>query len=85
MRSAQIAPFGRRGGSPVEGWLAARNGGSARGYQELSTPLAIPVTAKQADGQAVCLYIASAGVNPPTSSRRECYSSIADPLVVRSQ
>jgi len=27
---AQIALFGRRGGSPVEGRLAARNGGSGR-------------------------------------------------------
>jgi hypothetical protein len=36
-------------------------GGSARGYQELSAPLAIPATAEQAGGQAVCLCVASAG------------------------
>ena len=35
--------------------------GSARSYQELSAPLAIPATAEQAGGQAVCLCVASAG------------------------
>jgi hypothetical protein len=44
---------------------AARNGGSACGYQEFSTPLAIPATAVQAGGQAVCLCIASAGRERP--------------------
>jgi hypothetical protein len=33
---------------------SAQNGGSARGYQELSTLLAIPATAEQAGGQPVC-------------------------------
>jgi hypothetical protein len=36
------------------------NGGSARGYQELPAPLAIPTTAEQAAARAVCLCIASA-------------------------
>jgi hypothetical protein len=39
----------------------AHIGGSARGYQELSTLLAIPVTAEQAGGQAVWLCTASGG------------------------
>jgi hypothetical protein len=38
-----------------------QNSGSVRGYQELSAPLAIPATAEQAGGQAVCLCIASTG------------------------
>ncbi len=37
---------------------AAPNGGSARGYQQLSAPLAIPTTTRQTWGQAVCLCIA---------------------------
>jgi hypothetical protein len=52
----------------------APNGGSARGYQELSAPLAILTTAEQAGGQAVCLCIASAGrecaLLPPTGRAR---------------
>jgi hypothetical protein len=44
----------------VRPWLVAQIG-SARGYQELSAPLAIPTTAEQVGGQAVCLCIASAG------------------------
>jgi hypothetical protein len=39
------------------------NGGSARGYQELSAPLASPTTVEQADGQAVFLCTATLGVN----------------------
>jgi hypothetical protein len=39
---------------------AAPNGGPARAYQELSTP-AIPTTAEQEGGPAVCLFIAGAG------------------------
>jgi hypothetical protein len=35
----------------------ASNGGSARGYQELSAPLAIPTTAEQAGGQDVCFSL----------------------------
>jgi hypothetical protein len=43
----------------------AQIGGSARGYQGLSAPVAIPATAEQAGGQAVCLCIASAGCERP--------------------
>jgi hypothetical protein len=42
-----------------------QNGGSARGYQELLAPLAIPSTAEQAGGRAVCLCIASTGREHP--------------------
>jgi hypothetical protein len=35
--------------------------GSARDYQELYAPLAIPITAEVAGGSAVCLCIVSAG------------------------
>jgi hypothetical protein len=40
-----------------------RPGGSARGYQKLFTPLIIPRTAGQADGQAVRLYMPAPGVS----------------------
>ncbi len=40
-------------------------GGSARGYQELSAPLAITATAGQAGSQAACLCIARAGRERP--------------------
>jgi hypothetical protein len=54
---------------------AAHNGGSARGYQELSAPLANPTTAEPTGGQAVCLCMASTGpghlpgVRPSRQSR----------------
>jgi hypothetical protein len=53
-------------------WTSARtiqNGGSARGYQELSTPLAIPTTAGQAGGQAVYLCILHAWRERPLLPR----------------
>jgi hypothetical protein len=48
-----------------QGPAAMPNGGSARGYQELSAPLAIPATAEQAAAGSVCLCIASAGRDRP--------------------
>ena len=39
------------------------NGGSARGYQALSAPLASLTTAEHADGQAVFYASATLGVN----------------------
>ena len=37
-------------------WLLRHDGGSARGYQELFAPLAIPATAEQAGGQIAYVY-----------------------------
>ena len=48
---------------------AAPNGGSARGYQELRAPLAIPATAEQAVARPVCLCIASSGRDRPLLPR----------------
>jgi hypothetical protein len=57
-------------------------GGSTRGYQELSAPLAIPTTAEQAGAQAACLCIASVRhgrpLLPPTG---RCLVSRAGALV----
>jgi hypothetical protein len=36
---------------------SAHNGGSGRGYQELSAPLVVPTMAKQAGGRAVCFSL----------------------------
>jgi hypothetical protein len=41
--------------------ISTPNGGSACGYQELSAPLAIPITAEQAGVKTVCLCNGSAG------------------------
>jgi hypothetical protein len=57
----QKHPLGTRLRTQADERSAEQNGGSARGYQELSARLAIPTTAEQAGGQAVCLCIASAG------------------------
>src|SRR6185312_7533511 len=38
--------------------ITAQNGGSARGYQELPAPLAIPTTPEQAAARPVCLCTA---------------------------
>ncbi len=47
---AQIDLFGSGHIAPWQTAARAQIGGSARGYQELFAPLAIPTTAKQADG-----------------------------------
>jgi hypothetical protein len=51
---------------------SAPNGGSARGYQELSAPLANPTTAEPTGGQAVCYASPALGVNV----RCKCVRSI---------
>jgi hypothetical protein len=48
--------------------IATPNGGSARGYQELSAPLAIPATAEQAGGQAVCFSLSHKRIPTKTIS-----------------
>jgi len=64
--------------------IGARNGGSARGYQELPAPLAILAIAEQAAARPVCLCIASPGViartcreearqGPPGGGFEQCY------------
>ena len=60
--NAQICAAGAERGIDA---ATAPNGGSARVYQELSAPLAIPATAEQAGGQAACLCVASAGRGRP--------------------
>jgi hypothetical protein len=47
----------------IEAALAAPNGGSARGYQELSAPLAIPAKAWQAGGWPYVYASPALGVN----------------------
>src|SRR5438105_2594718 len=42
--------------------FTARNGGSARGYQKLSAPLAVPTTAEPTGGQAVCFRLSHKAV-----------------------
>lgn len=50
--------------------ISTPNGGSASGYQEpVSARSAIPTTAEQAGGRAVCLCIASAGRGHPLLPR----------------
>jgi hypothetical protein len=44
--------------------MAALNGGSARGYQELPAPLAIPATAEQAAARPVCFMHSQRPVMP---------------------
>jgi hypothetical protein len=53
--SAQIDASGAQ--SAADGNYPAQSGGSARGYRELSAPLAIPTTAEQVGGQAVCFSL----------------------------
>jgi len=50
--ATQIAQFGTAPRGYRRDQLADHNGGSARGYQELPAPLAIPATAGAGSGQA---------------------------------
>src|SRR5262249_42582906 len=56
----QIAQFGAAGGGAQADPDWRQIGGSARGYQELSTPLASPVTAEQ---QAARPYVSACRIN----------------------
>ena len=57
----------------VRRYRAAPNSDSARGYQELSAPLANPTRTEPTGGQAVCLCIASTGRDRPLLPPIVCF------------
>ena len=76
----QIRQICVHGARCLLGLSAVQIGGSARGYQELSAPLAIPTTAEQAGAQAVCFSLSH---NPKGVSYREM-GAFSEPLHPRS-